>query len=323
LILNYSIALSQFLFTIKHLNFKLNKTYTMKKIIFALCILCLSLQLNAQVKKVKHVVLIGCDGFGAYAIPEANMPNLKKMMETGSWSLKARSVLPSSSAVNWASMIMGAGPTEHGFTEWGSTTPEIPSAVVTKYGLFPSIFSIIRDQRASAKTSVVYSWDGIGPLIEKDAINFVVPGKGDDDFTTEMATSIIKKEKPLLTFIHLSEPDNTGHGIGHNTPAYYKQLEKVDSRIGKIMQAIKDAGIEEETIVILSADHGGIGMGHGGKSLAEVEIPWLINGPGIKKNHEIKDVIITYDTAATIAWILGLKTPQSWRGKAVLDSFKL
>jgi predicted AlkP superfamily pyrophosphatase or phosphodiesterase len=294
----------------------------MKKRIIALCVLCLSFQVDAQIKKAKHIVLIGCDGFGAYSVPQANMPNLKKMMQDGSWSLQARSVLPSSSAVNWASMIMGAGPTEHGYTEWGSAIPEIPSAVVTKYGLFPSIFSVIREQRASAKTSVVYSWDGIGPLIEKDAIDFVVSGKGDDDFTTDKTVEVIKKEKPLLTFIHLSEPDNTGHGIGHNTPEYYQMLEKVDARIGKVLQAIKEAGIEEETIVILSADHGGTGKGHGGKSLAEVQIPWVISGPGVKKNHEVKDVIITYDTAATMAWILGLKTPQSWRGKAVLDSFK-
>lgn len=294
----------------------------MKKRIIALCILCLSFQIEAQVKKVKHIVLIGCDGFGAYSIPEANMPNLKKMMQEGAWSLKARSVLPSSSAVNWASMIMGAGPTEHGYTEWGSATPEIPSAVVTQYGLFPTIFSVIREQRASAKTSVVYSWGGIGPLIEKEAIDFVVSGNGDDDFTTAKTVEVIKKEKPLLTFIHLNEPDHTGHELGHDTPAYYQQLEKVDGRIGKVLQAIKDAEIEDETIVILTADHGGVGTGHGGKSLTEVQIPWVISGPSVKKNHEIKDVIITYDTAATIAWILGLKSPQSWRGKAVLDSFK-
>lgn len=294
----------------------------MKKRIIALCILCLSFQIEAQVKKVKHIVLIGCDGFGAYSIPEAKMPNLKKMMQEGAWSLKARSVLPSSSAVNWASMIMGAGPTEHGYTEWGSATPEIPSAVVTQYGLFPTIFSVIREQRASAKTSVVYSWGGIGPLIEKEAIDFVVSGNGDDDFTTAKTVEVIKKEKPLLTFIHLNEPDHTGHELGHDTPAYYQQLEKVDGRIGKVLQAIKDAEIEDETIVILTADHGGVGTGHGGKSLTEVQIPWVISGPSVKKNHEIKDVIITYDTAATIAWILGLKSPQSWRGKAVLDSFK-
>jgi predicted AlkP superfamily phosphohydrolase/phosphomutase len=38
------------------------------------------------------------------------------MMENGSYTLKMRSVLPSSSAVNWASMFMGAGPELHGYT---------------------------------------------------------------------------------------------------------------------------------------------------------------------------------------------------------------
>ena len=167
------------------------------------------MQLNAQVKKVKHVVLIGCDGFGAYAVPDAKMPNLKKLMETGSWSLKARSVLPSSSAVNWASMLMGAGPTEHGFTEWGSKTPEIPSATTTKYGLFPSIFSVIRDQKNNAKTAVIYSWPGIGPLVEKDAINIVVPGNDNDDFCADTAATIIKKENlisPLSILTSLTIP---------------------------------------------------------------------------------------------------------------------
>ncbi|MDN5286940.1 MAG: phosphodiesterase [Mucilaginibacter sp.] len=294
----------------------------MKKTFIALCLLGLTLQLSAQVKNVKHIVLIGCDGFGAYAVPDAKMPNLKHLMETGSWSLKARCVLPSSSAVNWASMLMGAGPTEHGYTEWNSKVPEIPSATTTKYGIFPSIFSVIRDQKPSSKTAAIYSWGGIGPLIEKDAISIVIPG-GDtgDDFCVDTTVSVIKKEKPYFTFIHVSEPDGVGHNIGHRTPAYYAELQKVDARIGKIVQAVKDAGIEKETIIIVTADHGGINKGHGGKSLDEVQIPWVINGPGIKKDHEIKDVIITYDTAATIAWIFGLKMPQSWRGKPVSDSF--
>lgn len=294
----------------------------MRRSLIAICLLGLTLQLSAQIKHVKHIVLIGCDGFGAYAVPDAKMPNLKHLMETGSWSLKARCVMPSSSADNWASMLMGAGITEHGYTEWNSKVPEIPSVTTTKYGVFPSIFSVIRDQKPEAKTAAIYSWGGIAPLIEKDAINMVIPG-GDagDDFCVDTAISVIKKQKPLFTFIHVSQPDGVGHNIGHRTPAYYDTLKKVDIRIGRIVQAVKDAGIENETIIIVTADHGGINKGHGGKSLDEIQIPWIINGPGVKKNHEIKDVIITYDTAATIAWIFGLKMPQSWRGKPVTDGF--
>jgi len=294
----------------------------MKKILMgALLSLAVGLTSQAQSKKIKHVVLIGCDGFGAYALQEAQMPNLKALMNSGSWTDKARCVLPSSSAVNWASLLMGAGPTEHGYTEWDSKVPEIPSATQTSYGIFPTIFSVIRDQKKEAKTAVVYSWGGIGYLFEKQAVNIVVNGNDKDDFCADTTAVIIKKEKPFFTFVHFDEPDHTGHAIGHRTPEYYKQLESVDQRIGKIIQAVKDAGIAGETVILVTADHGGKGKGHGGKSLDEIQIPWIIAGPGIRKNHELKDVVITYDTAATLAWLMGLQQPQSWRGRPVQEAF--
>lgn len=295
---------------------------TINKMVLAMFIILIPGFIRAQVKKVKHVILIGCDGFGAYAVPDAKMPNLKSLMEKGAYSLKARCVMPSSSAVNWASMLMGSGPTDHGYTEWDSKVPEIPSSVKTKYGVFPTIFSVIRDQRPEAKTAAIFSWSGIAPLLEKDAISFFVPGKSKDNFCADTAATIIKRDKPLFTFIHFSQPDVAGHTIGHRTPGYYKELESVDIRIGKIVQAVKDAGIENETIIMITADHGGIGLEHGGKTTDEIFIPWIICGKGVKSNHEIKDVIMTYDTGATIAYILGLKAPQSWRGQPVKDVFK-
>ncbi|MBC9797761.1 alkaline phosphatase [Sinomicrobium weinanense] len=293
----------------------------MRKHFITAALLILSISLNAQIKEVKHVVLVGFDGFGAYAVPKAEMPNLKKMMNEGAHTLKARSVLPSSSAVNWASMLMGAGPTMHGYTEWGSKKPEIPSVTKTEYGLFPSIFSVIRKQKPEARTAVIYSWGGIGYLIEKEAIDDVIPTDDDDEAALRAAIQTITTQKPLFTFVHFDEPDVTGHNIGHDTPEYYAQLKKVDTRLGKIRAAIKEAGMEKETIVIVSADHGGIDKGHGGKTLTEVEILWIIAGPGIAKGKTLENTIITYDTAATIAWILGLKTPQAWRGAVVKEAF--
>ena len=296
----------------------------MKKTVL-LFLLCTAgvLQSTSQVKKIKHVILIGIDGFGAYAVPDANMPVLKQLMSTGSWSLKARSVLPSSSAVNWASMLMGAGPTLHGYTEWGSKTPEIPSATTNAYGIFPGIFGLLKQQKPQYKSAVIYNWGGIGYLFEKEAVDIVIhDDEAGGDFFADTAAAIIKKEKPNLTFIHLSEPDGVGHDIGHKTPEYYEELKRVDRRIGTIVQSVKDAGIEKETIIMISADHGGKGKGHGGKSLDEVLIPWIINGPRVRSENEITDVIITYDTAATLAYIFGLKVPQAWRGKPVMSAFK-
>lgn len=294
-----------------------------KTVLFLLLCTVWVLQSKSQVKKIKHVVLIGIDGFGAYAVPDADMPVLKQLMSTGSWSLKARSVLPSSSAVNWASMLMGAGPTLHGYTEWDSKTPEIPSAATNEYGVFPGIFGLLKQQKTQYKSAVIYNWGGIGYLFEKKAVDIVVHDEeAGGDFFADTAAAIIKKEKPNLTFIHLSEPDGVGHNIGHRTPEYYEELKRVDRRIGTIVQSVKDAGIEKETIIIISADHGGKGKGHGGKSLDEVLIPWIMNGPKVRSGNEITDVIITYDTAATLAYIFGLKIPQAWRGIPVMSAFK-
>lgn len=73
--------------------------------VLALLMLC-SNGMYAGGWKAKHVVLIGLDGWGAYSVKKANMPNVKKLMAEGSYTLKKRSVLPSSSAVNWGSMYM-------------------------------------------------------------------------------------------------------------------------------------------------------------------------------------------------------------------------
>ncbi|WP_341837707.1 alkaline phosphatase [Chitinophaga pollutisoli] len=293
----------------------------MKKARYLVLLLCMAFAANAQVKGVKHVILIGMDGLGAYAMEKADNPVMKRMMAEGSWTLKARSVLPSSSAVNWSSMIMGAGPELHGFTEWGSKTPELEPLELDQYGLFPSLFTLLREQKPNAETGVIYSWGGIGYLFPKQAVNKDV-NCPTDSATTETAIAYIKEKRPDFLFVHFDQPDGVGHEIGHNIPPYYEQVHKNDVLLGKILQAVKDAGMWENSVIILSSDHGGINKGHGGKTMVEMQIPWIFMGRGIKKNQEVKESVMTYDTAATIAYIFGLKTPQSWIGRTVKSIFK-
>ena len=103
-------------------------------------------------------------GKGGYAEREA-------LMDAGCYTLKKRSVLPSSSAVNWASMFMGAGPELHGYTEWGSRTPELPSRVLNEHGIFPTVFSELRKAAPDAEMGVLYEWDGIKYLVDTLALN--------------------------------------------------------------------------------------------------------------------------------------------------------
>lgn len=113
------------------------KTQLFKFACLIICLLTIAPNCHAGSKwKAKHVVLIGLDGWGAYSVEKANIPHIKQLMNDGSYTLTKRSVLPSSSAVNWASMFMGAGPELHGYTTWNSSTPDLPSKELSKDGIF-------------------------------------------------------------------------------------------------------------------------------------------------------------------------------------------
>lgn len=293
----------------------------MKKNIILIILITFAGFAQAAPKGLKHVILVGFDGWGAYSVPKVNMPTLKKMMTEGTYSLQVRSVLPSSSAVNWASMLMASPPELHGYTQWGSQTPELPSRVIGPGGIFPSIFGQIKTQRPKLKTAVVYKWDGIGYLFEKNMTDTVMNMASDDE-VVDRTVQIIRDLKPNLLFSCFDEPDGVGHKIGHDTPEYYDQMTKNDMHLAKILQAVKDACIENETLIMIMSDHGGIGKGHGAKTMAEMQTPLIFWGKSVKQQPEIQESIMVYDIGATIAWIFDLKFPQVWTGRPVKKAFK-
>jgi arylsulfatase A-like enzyme len=98
------------------------------------------------------------------------------------------------------------------------------------------------------------------------------------------------------------------------TPLYIQAIEEADTAIGQLLQQMKDAGLYDDTFIILMTDHGGVERGHGGYSDAEMRIPWAIRGPGIKPG-EMQEQFFTVNTAAIIAHIFDAPTPAEWAGR--------
>lgn len=298
----------------------------MKKVLVtAMFAIMASLCVFAVKPKAQHVILVGFDGWGAYSLPKADMPNVKKLMADGCYTLDKRTVLPSSSAPNWASMFMGA-PTEiHGYTTWGSQKPEIPSRWEKKHNIFPTVYQVTRDQHPAAEIGVIYEWDGIKYLIDTLSLSYHAQAVDAQKFparTAEMAEKYIKEKKPELLAVSFDEPDHVGHSAGHDTPEYYAKLAEIDGYLGRIIKAAEDAGIADETIFIVTADHGGIEKGHGGITLQEMRTPFIICGKNIKKGGEFPESMMQYDVASTIAYALGVEQPQVWTGRPMKQVFK-
>ena len=116
--------------------------------------------------------------------------------------------------------------------------------------------------------------------------------------------------------------DGTGHSKGWYSPDYYEYLSRLDACIGRIIQALKDAGIYDETVSIVTGDHGGPDKGHGTLAMEDMESPLVIFGPHVKRDYQIEAPVVQYDVAATIAYVLGIELPQVWRGKPVKEAFR-
>lgn len=284
-------------------------------------------QTSEPVKKLpKHVILVGFDGWSSYSVNNgADMPTFRSFMAEGSYDLKSRTVLPSSSAVNWASMFMGAGPELHGYTEWGSRVPELPSRVVNNDNRFPNIFGLLREQSPEAEIGCIYEWGGIHFLMDTLALNYSQQAPMNTEFPdgcTPYAVQYIKEKKPNLLAVIYDKPDGTGHAHGWTSPEYFSMMTHLDNCLKQIYQAVQDAGIMDETVIIVTSDHGGIDKGHGGKTMDEMQRPIVFYGKGIKKGHEIQESTMIYDVASTIATLLDVKQPQVWTGRPVDSIFE-
>ncbi len=298
-----------------------NRSYSF---LFVLLILaaCVPASQERGVSGVEHVVVIGVDGMSPDGVRKANTPVMDELMKNGAYTLNARGVLPTSSSTNWASMVSGAGPEKHGVTSngWERDDFGFPAVTTGMEPIFPTVFGVTRQQYPDMEIGAIYNWGGFGRLIEKSALDLDATNP-DVRETVAEAVKYIREKKPGLLFVHLDHVDHAGHHDGHKTALYYKAVEEADQYIGEIIQATKDAGMFDQTVFIVSADHGGIGYSHGGESLDELEIPFIISGKGVKQGYLIRHDVFTYDNAATVAFLLNVEPPYSWTGRAVRSAF--
>lgn len=274
----------------------------------------------------KHVIMIGFDGMSANSIKNGvEMPTYRSMMKKGAYTIKNRSILPSSSAANWASLFMGSSPEQHGFNTWGSQKPDFPSRELTENNLYPDIFYLIRQVKPEAELGLIYEWGGIYYLADTksiDKVKQIAPSIDNVDSVLTSITDYLTDDKPDFCAVVLDHPDSAGHSFGWESDEYYEMLNLLDNALKTITDAVKEAGMMNETIFVLVSDHGGTGTGHGGPTLDEMETPLVFYGKGIKSDFEIPESTMVYDIGSTIGYMFGVNQPQVWIGRPIMSIFE-
>ena len=110
--------------------------------------------------------------------------------------------------------------------------------------------------------------------------------------------------------------------------AYYATTSFVDAQVGRVLDKLKETGLDKNTIVVFTSDHGYHLGEHGHwmkKTLFDngTRIPLIVSGPGINKNEKIMDAPIEMiDIYPTLMDLTGKKTPSFVSGKSFASLLK-
>jgi predicted AlkP superfamily pyrophosphatase or phosphodiesterase len=265
------------------------------------------------INKVKNVVIISVDGLRPDALEIADTPTLDALRAAGAYSPNAQAVLPSVTLVNHASMLSGLSPAQHGI-DWNTDAPERGKIQGT------TLFGVAK--QAGLSTVMVVGKPKLDHINQPGTVdNFVYAGFTDIQ-VAKQAITIIQEDMPEVLFIHLPDVDSAGHMTGWMSPGQLLAIEFTDGLIGDIVAALNDGDHLKETVVIISADHGGSETSHGSDSPEDTTIPWLAVGANVPAGIILNEDISIMDTAATAAYALGLPIPDEWNGKPILELFK-
>lgn len=273
-------------------------------------------QTSKPIPQITHAVIISVDGLRPDLALRANTPNMHALFTSGSFSFWARTTEMSVTLPSHTSMLTGVVPKTHGIT-FNDDGPE-----EQVYPKVPTLFEMAKN---AGYTTALAATKSKFTTLSREVDWASIPPRGktaQDDVATDAAVQFLKEHQPGILFLHLGGTDVVGHAIGWATPEQIAAIEHADACIGRLMGTLKELKLLDSTFVLMSADHGGTGKWHGPDEPRARHIPWIISGPGIRKNVDLtiyrELTINTEDTCATTCWLLNIPIDHPIDGKPLM-----
>lgn len=290
-------------------------------------VLCFAIILSgveASADQVKTVVVISVDGLGAKLLAMSKAPTLTGL---GERAPAAETVVPTQTIPAHVSMLSGLTPERHGMyeNEHEGNLKRLEA---------PTIFDLAHAK--GLRTAAVFGKEKLEYVFDDGSIDEIYMTKwpllGDwvsrtETYVYEAASRLLKKKPaPNLVFIHFSLVDSVGHMLKWESAMQRWSVEKVDAAIGRLLGILEKDYEPGSYALIVTADHGGHGGSHGEISAdgrlvdrdRDQLIPWIVHGAKLRKDV---GVVRVYDTAPTVAALLGLDVPVEWKweGRSVVE----
>ncbi|MCB9559057.1 MAG: alkaline phosphatase [Kofleriaceae bacterium] len=257
-----------------------------------------------------HVVIISEDGLRPDSLTEELTPAHMALMREGMAALQADTIPQSDTLPSHAAMLSGFGAEEHGLW-WNSYQRD------RGYIRVPTVFSIAHAHGLS--TAMIVGKPKLRHIARPGSVDHFERPSYLCGGVARRAAAYFTEEQPALLFVHFSDPDEFGHSHGWMSDAYLAAVHHSDRCLATVLDAIDASAAGADTLVIVTADHGGHSRHHSGGHLeVDREIPWIARGPGVTADTVLDRPITTVDTAATALAALRLTPSPGMKGVSIL-----
>lgn len=212
--------------------------------------------------------------------------NIRQLMEQGAYAKGVNSVLPSMTYPSHTTIVTGVQPATHGVYYNGIYEPNgstgknywndssIKAPTLWKAAQQRGLKTAALFWPVSADAPVAYNIPDIGgmgelvreqysrpegfiTILKKEVFNGIDEiDYGKDQNVAKIAAYVIKKDQPDLMAVHMFSVDHFEHMQGRQGDSVKAAVADADSSVGIIRDALKEAGIWNNTVLIVTGDHG-------------------------------------------------------------------
>lgn len=245
---------------------------------YLLLLLLASITFNLSASQKRKVLIIGLDGTRSDALQQANTPNLDGLIANGLYTWDAWHLGITVSGPSWSTIMTGVWWNKHGVTSntyTGSNFNQYPYFPALAKGVLPNL-----------KCVQVVEWAPMSDNVYNDGWDTkLITPDGDGAATAAVASAQLANDSLDCLFVYFDATDLAGHssGFSPSNPAYIQSIENNDANIGTVLNALyaRPNYANEDWLILVITDHGGIGTGHGGITYEERHIWWIASGASV------------------------------------------
>lgn len=269
---------------------------------------------ESNMQKARKVLLISIDGLSGLELKKYQPANIAKILEHAKYSYEGIADANTHDAASWTTLLSGKNSVKHGVlgnsfdNEEEGDDDDIEhegSGVSTGY---VSVYQRLLESGRRLKTLSISPWEELDHnLFNLSDENGVVAS---DEAVKDKAVDRIKNGESSLAFTVINFRDLNAAGIAGgfsmDNANYKSTLDRIDGYVGSILTAVSERkGSEnEDWLIIVTANHGGIENSYGGATLEERKIPIIFYNPNFIKQQFstpslVNSLVINTKTANT------------------------